>query len=175
MDASLSAAAVPAQPLAAVGVCVHAGARRLVEQLDLAFPRGEFTAILGRNGSGKTLTLHTLAGLRKPQEGAVEYGTISLDAMSRRDVARNIGLLMQDLEESFVTTALEAVLIGRHPHLKTWQWESADDERIARDALTRVNMQDFAARTTDGLSGGERRRVAIASLFAQSPDVFLLD
>jgi iron complex transport system ATP-binding protein len=156
-------------------VCVRAGARRLVDRLDLQFPRGEFTAILGRNGSGKTLTLHTLAGLRKPQEGAVEYNAMSLDTMSRRDVARSIGLLMQDLEESFVTTALEAVLIGRHPHLKTWQWESADDERIARDALTRVNMQDFAARTTDGLSGGERRRVAIASLLAQSPDVFLLD
>ena len=82
---------------------------------------------------------------------------------------------MQDLEESFVTTALEAVLIGRHPHLKTWQWESAEDERIARDALTRVNMQEFASRTTDRLSGGERRRVAIASLLAQDPEVFLLD
>jgi iron complex transport system ATP-binding protein len=154
---------------------VHAGARRLVDQLDLEFSRGEFTAILGRNGSGKTLTLHTLAGLRKPQEGLVQYDTTPLDAMRRRDVARYIGLLMQDLEESFVTTALEAVLIGRHPHLKTWQWESADDERIAREALARVNMQEFASRTTDGLSGGERRRVAIASLLAQSPEVFLLD
>ncbi len=59
--------------------------------------------------------------------------------------------------------------------MKAWQWESADDERIARDALARVNMQDFASRTTDGLSGGERRRVAVASLLAQAPEVFLLD
>lgn len=175
MDASLNASARPTQPLAAVGLCVRAGARRLVERLDLEFPRGGFTAILGRNGSGKTLTLHTLAGLRKPQEGLIQYDAIPLAAMSRRDVARNIGLLMQDLEESFVTTALEAVLIGRHPHLKTWQWESAEDERIAQAALARVNMQEFASRTTDGLSGGERRRVAIASLLAQSPQVFLLD
>ena len=165
----------PSQPLEAIGVCVHAGARRLVEALDIKFPIGEFTAILGRNGSGKTLTLHTLAGLREPQEGMVEYDAIPLEVMRRRDVARCIGLLLQDPEESFVTTVLEAVLIGRHPHLKSWQWESAEDERIARDALARVNMQEFASRTTDALSGGERRRVAIASLLAQAPEAFLLD
>jgi iron complex transport system ATP-binding protein len=163
------------QPLDVRGVSVRAGARRLVEGLDVRFVPGEFTAILGRNGSGKTLSLHTLAGLRPPHEGVVSMDAMPLDAMKRRDVARHIGLLMQDLEESFVTTALEAVLIGRHPHMKAWQWESAEDERIARDALTRVNMQDFASRTTDGLSGGERRRVAVASLLAQAPEVFLLD
>jgi iron complex transport system ATP-binding protein len=161
--------------LTASGVGIEAGARQLVSNLDIELAAGEFTAILGRNGSGKTLTLHTLAGLRRPQQGSIGIRGASLGGMGRRAIAQRIGLLMQDLEESFSTTVLEAVLIGRHPHLKTWQWESAADERIARDALTRVNMQDFAARTTDGLSGGERRRVAIASLLAQSPDVFLLD
>jgi iron complex transport system ATP-binding protein len=180
MDASVTATSAPrrnfaSQPLEAAGVSVHAGSRQLVERLDAKFPQGEFTAILGRNGSGKTLTLHTLAGLRPPHEGLVWIDAIPLNDMRRRDVARYVGLLMQDLEESFVTTALETVLIGRHPHLKAWQWESADDERIARDALARVNMQDFALRTTDGLSGGERRRVAVASLLAQAPEVFLLD
>jgi iron complex transport system ATP-binding protein len=165
----------PVSVLAASALGIAAGTRQLVSNLDIDFAAGEFTAILGRNGSGKTLTLHTLAGLRPAQQGAVRIGDATIDGLARRAIAQRVGLLMQDLEESFVTTALEAVLIGRHPHLKTWQWESAEDERIARDALTRVNMQDFASRTTDGLSGGERRRVAIASLLAQDPSVFLLD
>lgn len=168
MDASVSG-------LAASGIGIDAGTRRLVSGLDLQLAAGEFVAILGRNGSGKTLTLHTLAGLRLPQQGVVRFGATALESMTRRAIAQRIGLLMQDPEESFVTTALEAVLIGRHPHLKTWQWESADDERIALDALACVNMQEFATRTTDGLSGGERRRVGIASLLAQAPEVFLLD
>jgi iron complex transport system ATP-binding protein len=168
MDAQVSG-------LAARSVGVAAGARQLVSDLSIEFGAGEFTAILGRNGSGKTLTLHTLAGLRRPQQGSVRMDGASLDQMKRRAVARRIGLLMQDLEESFTSTALEAVLIGRHPHLAPWQWETADDERIAREALARVNMEQFATRTTDGLSGGERRRVAIASLLAQAPQVFLLD
>lgn len=151
------------------------GARRLVTGLSLEFRPGEFVAILGRNGSGKTLTLHTLAGLRRPQAGEVHLDGVAMRGLSRRTVALRLGLLAQDVEESFVTTALEAVLVGRHPHLELWQWESAADDRIARAALTAVDLEEFAGRRTDTLSGGELRRVAVASLLAQEPAVFLLD
>ncbi len=108
VDAPVNEAAtrrdVTTQPLEAAGVSVRAGTRQLVEApRSRNSGRSEFTAILGRNGSGKTLTLHTLAGLRPPHEGVVSIDAIPLDAMKRRDVARYIGLLMQDLEESFVT------------------------------------------------------------------------
>lgn len=161
--------------LAARGVEVAVGPRRLVLELSLEFCPGEFVAILGRNGTGKTLTLHTLAGLRQPQSGEVHLDGIVLESLSRRAVALRLGLLAQDVEESFVTTALEAVLVGRHPHLKLWQWETAADERVARAALSAVDLENFAGRRTDTLSGGELRRVAVAALLAQEPAVFLLD
>ncbi|MHB8816175.1 MAG: ABC transporter ATP-binding protein [Steroidobacteraceae bacterium] len=161
--------------LSAHGLEVAVGARRLVAGLSLELHPGEFVAILGRNGSGKTLTLHTLAGLRRPPAGEVYLDGVAMESLSRRAVALRLGLLAQDVEESFVTTALEAVLVGRHPHLKLWQWESAEDERIARAALTAVDLEDFAGRRTDTLSGGELRRVAVAALLTQEPWVFLLD
>jgi iron complex transport system ATP-binding protein len=161
--------------LAARAVEVAVGTRQLVAGLSLEFHPGEFVAILGRNGTGKTLTLHTLAGLRRPQAGEVYLDGVAMESMSRRAVALRLGLLAQDVEESFVTSALEAVLVGRHPHLKLWQWETADDERIARAALTAVDLEEFAERQTDTLSGGELRRVAVAALLAQEPAVFLLD
>ena len=65
-------------------------------------------------------------------------------SLSRRAVALRLGLLPQDLEDAFVTTALETVLIGRHPHLALWQWETAEDERLALEALAAVDMADFA-------------------------------
>ena len=151
------------------------GARRLVTGLSLEFAAGEFVAILGRNGTGKTLTLHTLLGLRKPQAGAVYLDGEPMEGVSRRTVALRAGLLAQDVEESFVTTVLEAVLVGRHPHLALWQWETAEDERIAQEALAAVDLADFAGRRTDTLSGGELRRVAVAALLAQEPGVYLLD
>jgi iron complex transport system ATP-binding protein len=161
--------------LAAAQVGVRAGARELVRELTAKFAPGELIAILGRNGSGKTLTLHTLAGLRRPAAGEVSLDGAPMAGLTRRAVAQRLGLLPQDLEDSFVTTAMESVLIGRHPHLALWQWESAEDERLARAALAAVDMADFAARRTDTLSGGEQRRVAVAALLAQQPRVFLLD
>jgi iron complex transport system ATP-binding protein len=167
----------PAQvaPLSTQDVAVSVGARQLVSGLTVRFAPGEFVAVLGRNGCGKTLTLHTLAGLRAPASGSVLLNGVVVDQLERRAVARRLGLLAQDLDEGFVTTALESVLIGRHPHLKFWQWESADDGELARKALAAVDLASFGDRRTDTMSGGEQRRVAIASLLAQAPSVYLLD
>ncbi len=161
--------------LAARALTVHAGARELVRGLSVEFAPGEVVASLGRNGSGKTLTLHTLAGLRRPADGEVMLEGVALPELKRRSIALRLGLLPQDLEDAFVTTAMETVLIGRHPHLALWQWESAEDERLAHAALAAVDLGDFAARRTDTLSGGEQRRVAVAALLAQQPGIFLLD
>jgi iron complex transport system ATP-binding protein len=164
-----------AAPLSARGVGVCAGTRELVRALSVQFAPGELVAILGRNGCGKTLTLHTLAGLRAPAAGEVLLGDSPLPRLTRRAVAQRLGLLPQDLEDAFVTTVMETVLIGRHPHLALWQWESAEDERIARAALAAVGMSDFESRRTDSLSGGEQRRVAVAALLAQQVRTYLLD
>jgi len=165
----------PRAPLAATAVSVHAGTRELVHALSLELAAGEVVAILGRNGSGKTLTLHTLAGLRAPAHGEVLLDGRPFAGYSRRAVALRLGLLPQDLEDAFVASAIESVLIGRHPHLALWQWETAEDERLAREALAAVDLEDLAARRTDTLSGGEQRRVAVAALLAQQPAIFLLD
>jgi len=154
---------------------VHAGRRVLVSALTLSVRTGEILAVLGRNGTGKTLTLHTLAGLRPPHSGTVRVGDVPIGTLPRRSVARHIGVLFQDLDIGLSSTAFDAVLIGRYPHLAPWQWETEADRRIARDALERVGLAGFEARQTGTLSGGEQRRVALAALLAQSPQVFALD
>jgi len=161
--------------LEARSLVVRAGERELVDGLTLAFAAGEFTAVLGCNGSGKTLTLHTLAGLRAAASGSVWLGGAPIESLGRRAIARQLGVLTQDTEEGFTTSVLESVLISRHPHLQPLEWEGADDRRIAAAALDRVGLAALAPRGTDTLSGGERRRAAIASLLAQDPPILLLD
>ena len=164
---------VPA--LAAHGLHVRAGNRLLVADLQLQLAPGELLAVLGCNGSGKTLTLHTLAGLRPPDAGRVELEGRPIRAMGRRALARRLGVLTQDSEEGLTTRVLDCVLIGRHPHLHLLQWESAADRQLAHECLERVGLAELAERTLATLSGGEQRRVAIAALLAQQPHVYLLD
>jgi len=146
-----------------------------VRKLSVEFSAGQFVVILGRNGSGKTLTLHTLAGLRAAHNGEVRLNGVPLPQLRRRAIAQRIGLLAQDPEDTFTATVLEAVLTGRHPHLALWQWESAEDEAVAACALASVGMESFAQRHMETLSGGEQRRVAVAALLAQEPAIFLID
>jgi iron complex transport system ATP-binding protein len=147
----------------------------LVHSLSFGVRAGEFLAILGRNGSGKTLTLHALAGLNAAHAGQVLLDGEDLTVMPRRRIAQRLGLLLQDREESLTLSALESALIGRHPHLRFWQREAAQDLAIAQAALKRVGLADCARRSIATLSGGEQRRAVIASLLAQQPQIYLLD
>lgn len=154
--------------------CDIAG-KQVVSDLSLSFGPGQIWGILGRNGVGKTTLLHTLAGLQPRTAGDILLDDESIDSMSRKQIARLIGLLLQQHEDIFPSTVLESVLIGRHPHLSNWAWESADDHEIARQALQRVSMLEQQLQATNTLSGGERQRVAVATIMAQDPQLFLLD
>lgn len=157
------------------GLTVKVPGRTLVENLEMHVARGEFLAVLGQNGSGKSLTLHTLAGLRAADRGEVILLGASLQSARRRHIARNLALLPQDTEDVFPATVLETVLIGRHPHIVGLQWESKEDRRIAQQSLHLVDLGDMPHRDVATLSGGERRRLAIAQTLTQTPAVYLLD
>ncbi|HEV8334333.1 MAG TPA: ABC transporter ATP-binding protein [Steroidobacteraceae bacterium] len=161
--------------LACAQLNVEVAGRALVRELELSIAGGSVTAVLGCNGAGKTLTLHTLAGLRAPAHGSVTLEGELLASWPRRALARKLGLLTQTTEDPFPSTVLDSVLVGRHPHIDFWRWESDADRAIARTALAAVALEELAERDVDTLSGGERRRVALAALLAQNPAVFLLD
>lgn len=154
---------------------VRIAGKTVCANLDLAFDPGRVIGILGGNGVGKTTLLHTLAGLRLPAAGQIELLGMSLDGLGRRGVAQRLGLLMQDQDDPFPASVLETCLVGRHPHIGFWQWESPADIETARDALRVTGMQELERREVHELSGGERRRLAIATVLAQDPHVFLLD
>lgn len=156
-------------------VDVTVAGRALVNGLSLELHAGNFIAVLGKNGSGKTLTLKTLAGLRSPAKGEIRLGPHELPSLRRSEIARQMALLTQHDEDAFPATVLETVLVGRHPHIKPFQWESQEDFRLAKRALESVDLAGLEGRTVATLSGGERRRLAIAQTLAQEPEIYLLD
>jgi iron complex transport system ATP-binding protein len=143
--------------------------------LDFPVLPGQCWGLLGPNGAGKTTLLHTLAGLRRPRAGRVLLDDEPLQAMPRRRIAQRLGLVLQDHHDGFPSTVLETALIGRHPFLRAWQMETADDLDLARRALARMDLEHLAGRQAQTLSGGERQRLSLATLLTQDPPVWLLD
>ena len=146
-----------------------------MDELDLVLRPGEFVAVLGRNGTGKTLSLLTLAGLRAPDSGDVRLAGNDIVSMPRQAVAKLLALLPQDTDDIFPASVLDTAMIGRHPHIGRWRWESERDVAAARGALAAVGIDDLAERDVLSLSGGERRRLAIAQVLTQAPRAYLLD
>ncbi len=151
------------------------GPRTLVAALDFAAGPGECWAIVGPNGAGKTTLLRTLAALRRPDAGVVRYDGRDVGGMSRAAQARTRAFLAENSTDFFPATALDAALVGRHPHLAPWRWESDADVEAAQRALARFGVAALAQRDVATLSGGERRRVALAALIAQDARLLLLD
>lgn len=156
-------------------LAVAVAGKVVCRDLNLVIKRGECWGILGRNGIGKTTLLHTLAGLRAAHAGVVHLLGQPLAAVPRRHIAQTIGMLFQHTEDPFPATVQETTLIGRHPYLSAWGWESEEDHRQVRQALAQMHLAELASRQVDTLSGGERQRLALAALLTQAPQIFMLD
>ncbi len=143
--------------------------------LDLDIEAGSRWAILGRNGVGKTTLLRTLAGLHAADRGEVLIDGAALERLTRRELARRLGIQLQEAVALFPGTVIETALIGRHPWLEPWRREDEEDLRIAREALAAVDLEGCEDRALATLSGGERQRLGIATLLAQAPALCLLD
>ena len=161
--------------LRAIDLTVSFGAQPVLNRVSLAVPAGSLVGILGPNGSGKTTLLRVLAGTLAPDAGRVTLDSRDLTSLDRRTVARRVAVVPQDTHLAFDYSVLEVALMGRYPHLGSFEIEGPADFAAARDALDATGTLDLAPRAYQTLSGGEKQRVIIASALAQldrrrSPD-----
>lgn len=152
----------------------------ICHHLNISFNPGEFWGIMGINGIGKTTLLKSLITLYdidhcNDKNDCIVLNKQSIYAYKRLELAKKTGMMLQEYEYNFPSTVLEAVLIGRHPFLNQWQIEDSDDEQLALDALKKVGLEKLSRRSLHTLSGGEKRRVNLATLLTQNPDYYLLD
>lgn len=142
------------------GVAKAFGERQVLETLDLTVPAGQFLAIVGRSGGGKTTLLRLVAGLDRPNRGSVAIGGAAVEGLQR-----DVRLLFQDARLLPWQRVLGNVGIAREPG-----WRAA-----AEATLADVGLADRAHDWPAVLSGGQRQRVALARALVSRPGVLLLD
>jgi iron complex transport system ATP-binding protein len=167
---------LPHRPiLEAAGLSFAYGGRTVLVDVSLEVAPGEIVGVIGPNGSGKTTLLRALAGVLVPERGVVRLDGAGLARRPRREVARRLAVVSQDVGVEFPFSAIEVVLMGRAPHLRALALPRARDVAIARAAMATLEVADLEDRPLDRLSGGERQRVLLARALAQEPRVLLLD
>ena len=146
-----------------------------LHEVTSSIARGSLTGLLGPNGCGKTTLLKLMSGVLRPDSGDIALDGRSIARIPGRELARHVAVVPQETHPAFDYSVMEMVLMGRHPHLGSFQLEGPADLAIARDSLAATGTDHLADRAYMTLSGGEKQRVVIASALAQAPDVLLLD
>jgi cobalt/nickel transport system ATP-binding protein len=146
--------------------------RVALDGVDLCIDPGERVAILGPNGAGKTTLMLHLNGVLAATSGTVEISGITLTRKTLRDIRRRVGLVFQDPDDQlFMPTVAQDVAFGPA------NFGVSGDELAARvaAALDVVSMTEHADRSPAHLSGGQRRRAALATVLACEPEILVLD
>jgi len=151
------------------------GERVLLRGANIGFGWGEFTALIGRNGTGKSTLLRTIAALTKPLEGRITLNGRPMEQMTPREIASEISFVSTEEVRVPNLRVADAVALGRAPYTGWTGRLSDDDRRAVVRALELVGMEGFARKSIDRLSDGERQRVMIARALAQDTPVILLD
>ena len=151
---------------------VGLGEQVILEDVNLKVQKRDFLGIIGPNGGGKTTLLKVILGLIKPDRGSVRVlGTTPENARKR------IGYLPQRslFDQSFPTTALQVVLMGRYGRRGMFRRYSSGDRQAALEALEKVGMASYAQRAIGAFSGGEQQRIFVARALVSEPELLLLD
>ena len=161
--------------LAARGLLVEAGRRRILDVPSLAVPAGSRVAIVGPNGAGKSTLLRCLTAVMEPAHGDVELGGRPILRLDRRAVARTIAVVPELTALPFEMAVEDVVALGRLPHEPPLTGLRASDRAAVDAAIERVGIAELRDRDVRDLSMGERQLVFIAVALAQAAPIVVLD
>ncbi|MDY6785245.1 MAG: ATP-binding cassette domain-containing protein [Cyanobacteriota bacterium] len=145
-----------------------------LKNINLSIAANERVALIGANGSGKsTLQLH-LNGLILPQEGSITVGEWPVIPENLREIRNFVGVVFQNPDNQlFMPTVWEDVTFG--PINRGWQSDEVRDRATRAMKSVEIDPQLYGERNTENLSGGEKKRIAIAGVLAMEPQILVFD
>lgn len=151
------------------------GNHKVLNGVSFNVQKGQYMCILGANGCGKTTLLKTMLAFLKPQQGSITLYGKKVHDMDERELAQKVAYIPQTHTPPFSFIVKDVVLLGRTPHLSRSCHPSPKDESIAKAAMERLGISDYANKRYTELSGGQRQMVIIARALTQQPDILIMD
>ncbi len=147
--------------------------KMVFQGLDFSLKKGERIALVGPNGAGKTTLFHIIMGLLKPLSGSIEiFQRVRKAEAEFLEVRQRIGLLFQDSNDQlFCPTVEEDIAFGPLNLGKSHN----EAQEIVKETCAKMGLSGYERRITHRLSGGEKRRVALATVMAMQPECYLFD
>lgn len=158
-----------------IGYSSGGNAKMLLSPLEASARQGELIALIGRNGTGKSTLLRTLAGLQKPLGGDILYSGRSIRNYTRRDIARKIGYISTEIVKVSNMRVYDLVALGRFPYTNWYGKIDEENDVIIRDAIEKTGMAALSGRFITELSDGERQKAMIARILAQDTGIMVMD
>jgi iron complex transport system ATP-binding protein len=156
---------------------VYRGPSEVLHDLNIHFPKGQWTSIIGPNGAGKSSLLQGITNIL-PTKGMITIDDVNIQDLGSKERARTIAWLAQNsdaVEEFSELTVYDTVMLGRIPHQAWLHLPNELDHQVVQQSLLKTHTQSIAARYLHELSGGERQRVLLARLLAVEADILLMD
>ena len=151
------------------------GNTEILRGIDFEANEGEFVGIIGPNGSGKSTLLRCLYRVLTPSEGAVFLDGKKLSSYRVKESAQKLAVVAQHNYYNFEFSVRDVVMMGRAPHKRALDRDTAEDYQIMRQSLKAVGMQEFEERSFSTPSGGEQQRIMLARGLAQQTPCLILD
>ncbi len=148
--------------------------KKALDSLNFSVENGEIIGIIGPNGSGKTTLIKAISGLVE-YEGSIRLYGKEIKSIPRIELAKKVGVVAQEFSPIYDAKAIDIVEMGRTPYTNLFGDLSDRDKRYVDFAFKSLNITHLKERMFYSLSGGERQIVYAAKVFAQNPEIFLLD
>jgi len=146
--------------------------RKVLKQVTLDIPEGSSMSIMGPNGSGKTTLIKTFNRLLLPTEGKVLVDGVATTGVPISQLAKKVGIIFQNPEKSFFSeTVKQEIAFGP----KNMGFSEKEVDAVVNDVSVKFGLSTYLSSNPFDLSGGEKRRLSIASVLAWSPEVVVMD
>ena len=151
------------------------GSRTLIDNLSTSIKAGELTALVGRNGTGKSTLLRAITGLGDRIKGNIYLAGKPIDSLTTAELAQTVAFVTTDKVRIANLRCRDVVALGRAPYTNWIGRMQVQDEEIVMHSMALVGMSDYADKTMDRMSDGECQRIMIARALAQQTPIILLD